>query len=114
MKGAVSRQRYLAAVAGEDGAVRGEVGRGDGQTEPRAELRAAAGGLQNVGGIALFGDRRVGRGRHQHDIVAVGIAHGLIQLRRRRCGPFGAEAHVDGLRAVVGCIDDRRDDAAFG
>jgi hypothetical protein len=29
-------------------------------------------------------------------------------------GAFGAEAHIDRLRAVVGGIDDRRDHAAFG
>ena len=38
--------------------------------------------------------------------MAVGVAHRVAQLRRRGRGAFGAEAHVDRLRAVVGGVDD--------
>lgn len=71
---AVRRERDLAAVAGEDRAAVGEVGRGDGQTETGRELRAAALRLQHVRRISLFADRFVGRRGDEDDVVAVGIA----------------------------------------
>ncbi len=77
-------------------------------------MRGAAGRLQHVAGIALLVDGFIRGGRHEHDVVAVGVAHRFGELRRRRLEAGGAEAHVDRLRAVVDGVKDRLRDTGLG